>query len=213
MKMKSILLSAAISAAALGSTSVHAGFLSGDITLDGSFSKLPDIGHSSIVSQLDYLDIGRSANIEAGATGWFASANNATATNIDLTGPIHFSYVLTDSTGGHTFAFLANAISAPVYTSVDCTGGSINICTDKLTFDLSGVVSAADFETTAFTGSWSGIGSCVADTSNKCIADVSGTWSVFLDPPVAAVIPEPGTVGLFGIALALLAFIGRRRKA
>jgi hypothetical protein len=82
-----------------------------------------------------------------------------------------------------------------------------------LTFDIAGVVSGPGFSTTAFSGTWSAVGSCTAQ-DHRCISNVTGNWSVFLDPPVAAAaVPEPGSVALLGLALGALGFVLRRRKA
>ena len=209
MRPKSILAAAtAIFALTLAPLS-HAGFISGDVTLNGTFSKLPDIGSSSIVSNLGYINVAHSATIDlSSVTGRFASlgpddvalANNI---NLDPLQPIHFTY----SVGN--FTFLATGVSNIVGSTPSCTD---NACTDALTFDISGVVSGPGFSTTAFTGTWSGVGSCTAH-DNRCISNVTGNWSVYLDPPVAAAtVPEPGSVALLGLALGVLGFVLRRRK-
>ncbi len=210
MTPKSILTAAtAILVLALAPLS-HAGYINGDVTVDGTFSKLPDVGSSAIVSNLSFINVDRSATIELGtATGWFASlgadaAARANNINLDPLQPIHFTYTVGD------FTFLANHLSNLVRSTPSCTD---NACTDALTFDISGVVSGPGFSTTAFTGTWSAVGSCAAH-DNKCISNVTGSWSVLLDPPVAdAAVPEPGSVALLGLAFSMLGLMLRRRRA
>jgi PEP-CTERM motif len=209
MSLKSLLAAAtAVLLVTLAPLS-HAGFITGDVTLNGTFSKLPDAGSSSIVSNLGYINVVHSAtvNLDPATAGWFASVgSSAGAHNIDLDPlqPIHFTYTVGD------FTFLANNVSNLVRSTPSCTD---NACTDALTFDISGVVSGPGFSTTAFTGTWSAVGNCAAQ-DNKCISNVSGNWSVFLDPPVAAApVPEPGSVALLGLTLGVLGFVLRRRKA
>jgi PEP-CTERM motif len=210
MSLKSLLTAAtAVVLVALAPLS-HAGYINGGVTVDGTFSKLPDVGSSSIVSNLGFINVDRSATIELGtATGWFASlgadavarANNI---NLDLLQPIHFTYTVGD------FTFLANNVSNLVRPTLSCTD---NACTDALMFDISGVVSGPGFFTTAFTGTWSAVGSCAAH-DNKCISNVTGNWSVYLDPPVpGAAVPEPGSVALLGLAFGVLGLVLRRRRA
>jgi hypothetical protein len=187
----------------------HAGFISGEVTLNGMFSKLPDVGSSSIVSNLGYVNVVHSATVDLNpnTAGWFASVGSfagAHNINLDPLQPIHFTYTVGD------FTFLANNVSNLVRSTPSCTD---NACTDALTFDISGVVSGPGFSTTAFTGTWSAVGSCAAH-DNRCISNVTGNWSVFLDPPVAAAaVPEPGSVALLGLALGVLGFVLRRRNA
>jgi PEP-CTERM motif len=209
MSAKSLLIAAAtVLVVALAPLS-HAGFISGDVTLNGTFSKLPDVGSSSIVSNLGYINVAHSATVDLdpNTAGWFASVgSSAGAHNIDLDHLqwIHFTYTVGD------FTFLATDVLNLVRSTPSCTDSA---CTDALTFDIAGVVSGPGFSTTAFTGTWSAVGSCAA-LDNKCISNVTGNWSVYLDPPVeAAAVPEPGSVALLGLALGGLGFMLRRRKA
>jgi hypothetical protein len=210
MTLKSLLTAAtAVVVVALAPLS-HAGFISGDVTVNGTFSKLPDVGSSSIVSNLGFINVDHSATIESGtATGWFASlgadaAARANNINLDPLQPIHFTYTVGD------FTFLATDVLNLVRSTPSCTD---NACTDALTFDIAGVVSGPGFSTTAFTGTWSAVGSCAAQ-DNKCISNVTGNWSVYLDPPVGvAAVPEPGSVALLGLAFGVLGLVLRRRRA
>jgi hypothetical protein len=210
MTLKSLLTAAtAVVVVALAPLS-HAGFISGDVTVNGTFSKLPDVGSSSIVSNLGFIDVDHSATIESGtATGWFASlgadaAARANNINLDPLQPIHFTYTVGD------FTFLATDVLNLVRSTPSCTD---NACTDALTFDIAGVVSGPGFSTTAFTGTWSAVGSCAA-LDNKCTSNVTGNWSVYLDPPVGvAAVPEPGSVALLGLAFGVLGLVLRRRRA
>ena len=189
-------------------TPAYAGFISGDVWLSGTFSKLPDVGTSSIVSNLSFINVDHAASVDLDLgtpTGWFASVGpDAVANNINLEGPIHFTYTVGD------FRFLATGVSNIVRSILFCTETT---CTDDLTFDIAGVVSAPGGFTTAFTGAWTGSGSCTA-LDSKCISDVTGHWSVYLDPPVGiAAVPEPGTVVLLGLALSVFGWVNRQRLA
>jgi len=187
----------------------HAGFISGDVTLNGSFSKLPDVGSSSIVSNLSYINVAHSASVDLdpATAGWFASVGSfagAHNINLDPSQPLHFTYTVGN------FTFLTTDVSNLVRSTPTCTDST---CTDALTFDIAGVVSGPGFSTTAFSGTWSAVGSCAAQ-DHRCISNVTGNWSVFMDPPVAAAaVPEPGSVALLGLALGALGFVLRRRKA
>jgi len=204
-----LLLCAAIAVlVAVLTTPASAGSISGDIWLSGTFSKLPDVGDSTIVSDLHYLDIDHAAIVDLSLgtpTNWFASVgHNAWANNINLDGPIHFNYVVGD------FRFLANSVSNIVRSTPLCTDTT---CTDSLMFDIAGVISAPGGSTTAFTGTWTGFGSCYA-TNGVCGSNVTGRWNVWLDPPVGiAAVPEPGSMVLLGIALGVLGFGIRRHQA
>jgi PEP-CTERM motif-containing protein len=207
MSLKSLLTAAtAVVVVALAPLS-HAGFISGDVTLNGTFSKLPDVGSLSIVSGLSYINVANSATVvlNPATAGWFAAVGSSAGAhniNLDPLQPIHFTYAVGD------FTFLANNVSNLVRSTLSCTD---NACTDALAFDISGVVSGPGFSTTAFSGTWSAVGSCAAH-DNRCISNVTGNWSVFLDPPVAAAaVPEPGSVALLGLALGVLGFVLRRK--
>src|SRR4030088_1371192 len=98
MSLKSLLSAAtAVVVLALAPLS-HAGFISGGVTVDGTFSKLPDVGSSSIVSNLGFINVDHSATIELGtATGWFASlgadaAAPANHINLDPFPPTQFTF-------------------------------------------------------------------------------------------------------------------------
>ncbi len=211
MKTKTLFAIAAAAGVISLTTSAYAGAISGEIYLSGTFSKLPDVGNASVVSALSFIDISHTASVDLGTgTGWFASMLGASANNINLDPlqPVHFTYVLNGP--DQTFTFLATAISHLVRGTPSCTDTA---CTDSLTFDISGVVSGGGFSTTAFTGTWSGVGSCTA-LDHKCVSGVDGTWRVYLDPPVPVNgVPEPGSTALLGIGLGVLGFIIRRRKA
>ncbi len=196
-------------------TAAYAGPISGDVELTGTFSKLPDVGTGAILSDLRFINIAHGALVDPGTgTGWFEwVAGGATANNINLDPlqPIHFTYVVNDPVHNVSFTFLATAVSNIVRGTLSCTDTA---CTDSLAFDIAGVVSGPGFFTTAFTGTWSGVGTCAA-LDNKCVSGVDGSWRAYLDPPltpvVAAAVPEPGSVALLGLALGILAFMGRRK--
>ena len=204
-----LLLSAAIAVlVAVLTTQAAAGPISGDVWLSGTFSKLPDVGSSSIVSNLSVIDVDHAATVDFALgtpTGWFASVGpDAVANNISLDGPIHFTYIVGD------FRFLVTSVSNTIRSTPFCDDTT---CTDSLTFDIAGVVSAPGAFTTAFTGAWTGAGSCTA-LDSKCISEVTGHWNVNLDPPVGiAAVPEPGSMVLLGIALGVLGFGIRRHQA
>jgi hypothetical protein len=208
MKPKTLLTAAAAALVAILAMPSHAGFISGEVSVGGTFSKLPDVGDSTIVSDLSFLNIDHSATVLSAGTGAFASIGLdaiARGNNINLgpLQPIHFSYTVGE------FTFLATGVSNFLRPTPVCTATA---CTDTLTFDIAGVVSGPAFSTTAFTGTWYGVGSCTA-LDNKCISDVAGSWHVYLDPPVLAqVVPEPGSVALLGLTLGVLGWVIRRRK-
>jgi PEP-CTERM motif len=205
MRHRSLLTAAALVAAL--ATPAYAGFIYGDIEVDGTFSRLPDVGNSSIVSDLRYLSVDHAATIAfSTGTGWFANldpATRAVANNINLEGPIHFTYTVGD------FRFLATSISNIIRSTPVCTDTT---CTDSLAFEIAGVISAPGGSTTAFTGTWRGFGSCYA-VHGVCASRVTGRWNVYLDPPVAAAtVPEPGSVVLLGLGFGVLGLVMRRRR-
>ncbi|MEO5732834.1 MAG: PEP-CTERM sorting domain-containing protein [Rubrivivax sp.] len=206
--MKLNILSTGIALAlALTAGSAMAAPINGTASLAGFFQNVSS-SNNRIVSDLNFIDLINTAGaaLVGGTTGDFAPNGNGTASDFTIS-----PFVPGMIYAFNGFSFTVQSINSLVRTPLSCgTTG----CNDTLTFDIFGTVTKAGFDSTLFSGAWSGNGSCNQNgNSGNCTNGTkSASWSVSLSAAgMPAVVPEPGSLALVGVALAGFGVAARRK--
>ena len=211
MKLKQLVMSGVVAAAALTAPVAHAAFVIGSASVLGFFqNNTTALGvPTSIVSQLTAFDV--LGSITVGAT----SGNlmpNAAGTSFD------FSILTVPQTifAFNGFTFVVTDFDPPSTQAFNCATVANSVqCADSIAFNSRGIVTGNGFQATVFTLNFSAQGTCneSTTTSGQCGPDATASFSASLSATGADAlrVPEPATLGLVGFALLGAGFASRRR--
>ncbi len=208
--MKIKILSAAAILCALFNGPAHAVFITGSVSFADGFDLVPTPANLTCIIDCgtDVFDINNAVNSYSpgSATGDFVGTASALASDISLAA-LPFVMFTTD-TG---FSFTASSIMETSSSSLSCTGG---LCNDSILYSISGIVSGAGFDNTAFSGNWTANGACIESGGACQDGTQSGSWSssvVALGREPETPVPVPGTLLLLGAGLAGLRIVSSRK--
>jgi hypothetical protein len=176
------IISSALCLAICGSA--NAAVPEGSISFNGGFDQIPSPPNLTCITAcgVDTFNIYNVFNVlsPGSPTGDFAGETTATASDLASTA-LPFVIYATDN-----FSLTLTSYVVQSATSLSCSGG---LCTDNVAFSLSGMVSGAGFDDTAFIGVWTANGACIDDGTNQCeIGSQSASWS----SSVVSAEPLPG---------------------
>ncbi len=183
-------------------------FSDGMTVAQGGTSIVSGYSNGSAVNLDNVVDIFTSANGDfSGVTG--ALANDFT---------IGTNSTLFITSGGTVFSFFVSSYGAltpsPVPPGLSCDAN--NNCSDSILITISGAVTGAGFDSTAFSGNITLNGACLGDGAviQSCTGNTAlGSWSSTLVANAQPLeIPEPASLLLFGFGLAGLGFWSRKRQ-
>jgi hypothetical protein len=201
MKMKSFVSIGLVALAGVVSTSAHASYVVGSVSITGFFeNNTTALGvPASIVSKLTTFDVL--------STALFGSANGSLMPASGVGTAFDFTILSVPmqmfSAGG--FNFQVNSWGPINATAFSCVPGQAQ-CSDGIGFSALGIVSGNGFQSTGFTMGWSAQGSCneSVTTNNQCGPGATASWSASISATGAEptiTVPEPSSLALVGLAL------------